>query len=54
MVDLLDKFLDLITFFLLWRANFMKWLWQRIGGGKERKMNGESTTANQVRDGGKG
>jgi hypothetical protein len=37
MVDLLDNFLDLIKLFLAVTSDFMKSLWGRMGGGKEKK-----------------
>jgi hypothetical protein len=50
MVDLLDNFLDLIKLFLAVESDFMKSLKWRMGGGKERKMNGGSSTAYHVKD----
>ncbi len=37
MVDLLDNFQDLIKLFLAVASDFMKSLWGRMGGGKEKK-----------------
>jgi hypothetical protein len=54
MVDLLYIFLNLLKLFLAVARNFMKSLLQRMGGGKERKMNGRQGAVNQVRDGEKG
>jgi hypothetical protein len=50
MVDLLDNFLDLMKLFLAMTSDFMKSLQRRMGGGKERKMNIGSATANHVKD----
>jgi hypothetical protein len=50
MVDLLDNFLDLIKLFLAMESDFMKSLKWRMGGGKERKINGRSSTADHVKD----
>jgi hypothetical protein len=50
MVDLLDNFLDLMKLFLAMTSDFMKSLLWRMGGGKERKMNSRSATANHVKD----
>jgi hypothetical protein len=50
MIDLLDNFLDLIKLYLAVVSDFMKSLRGRMGGGNERKMNGRSATANQVKD----
>jgi hypothetical protein len=44
MGDLLDNFLDLINQFLAVASDFMKSLFRRMGGGKERKMNGRLAT----------
>jgi hypothetical protein len=50
MVDLLDNFLDLMKLFLAMENDFMKSLKRRMGGGKERKMNDRSSTADHVKD----
>jgi hypothetical protein len=50
MVNLLDSFLDLMKLFLAVESDFMKSLKERMGGGKERKMNGGSSTADHVKD----
>jgi hypothetical protein len=54
MIDLLDNFLDLMKIFLALASNFKKLLLRRMGGGKEKKMNGGLATSDQVKDGGKG
>jgi hypothetical protein len=50
MVDLLDNFQDLIKLFLAVASDFMKSLWGRMGGGKEKKKTGGLSTADQVKD----
>jgi hypothetical protein len=50
MVDLLDNFQDLIKLFLAVASDFMKSLWGRMGGGKEKKKIGRSSTADQVKN----
>jgi hypothetical protein len=50
MVGLLDNFLDLMKLFLAVESDFMKSLKRRMGGGKERKMNGGSSTTDHMKD----
>ncbi len=50
MVDPLDNLLDLMKIFLAMTSDFMKSLYWRMGGGKERKMNGGLATADHVKD----
>jgi hypothetical protein len=53
MVDLLDNFLNILQVFLAVASDFRNRYDIEWEGGKERKMNDGSATANQVRDGGK-
>jgi hypothetical protein len=50
MVDLLDNFLDLMKLFLAVESDFIKIAITENGRGKERKMNGGSSTADHMKD----
>jgi hypothetical protein len=49
MVDLIDNFLDLMKLFLAVESDFMKSLKRRIGGGKEKKIDGSATGQSRER-----
>ncbi len=50
MVHLLDNFLNPLKLFMAVVSDFIKLIWWRLGGGKERTMYAGPATANRVRD----
>ncbi len=50
MVDLLNNFLNPLSFFKAVVSDFMKLLWWRHEGGEKRMIHARPATANQVRD----